>query len=296
MTNKVKLDRALLSDLDKSNFLATNLGVFPLEVTEDGLVLSKKGFVCTLIMVSSVLTIICGQCYSPSSMFGATSADVFLNVLQWVFMNWAVVSLAINVIRRRGVLYFIIFNLTVCKEAVEKQGIAWTPYRPYVISYSTAVTLLSVMFIDLIVSVEEVKDFFYLIAYYYTAVLNIEALSLFLWFAFNLAEAFRGLVIAVDRKTDYLHLEHLIKLHLVLSECCEKLNDVYSLEFLFSIASVSITALTDVYQSVVSIRRSDDLVTIAIYFVWTLNAICLGFRMINACEYLKSQVNVKFYQ
>ncbi|KAE8573807.1 Gustatory receptor 151 [Halyomorpha halys] len=290
MGQRSKADREMLSDLSANMRMAKYLGMFPAELSGTRLAHSATGLACTFLMVLLVSANVLIQIFDPSYLMNSFSkADTLANVAVWICMNCTVISLPIVAVRRRRSLNLIISNLMAFKETFKKQNILWNPTRPYVLSSCFDIYLLFLMLFDLIYSVTELTDVSYTIAYYYNSILLNEAQSQFMWFALNIAEAYNCLRQSVDRVLSYKDFEYLIKFHLTLSECCQELNDAYSMQFLFSFATVSIVFLNGSFSMITGILHQIGRGEIFIYLFWVLNYLAMGFRLINACEFLKKE-------
>lgn len=280
-------------DLRVNMRLARYLGLFPVEMSEAGLAHSAPWLATTFLMVLLVSANVLLQIFFPSSLMNSFSkADTLVNMSVWICMNCTVITLPMVAIRQRRSLNFIITNLTAVKETFRKQGVPWKPGRPYVVSFGFDVYFILLMLCDMIYTASELTDISYIMTYYYNSILLNEAQSQFIWFAFNIAEAYKGLRKSVDRVLSYKDFEYLIKFHLTLSECCQELNQAYSMQFLFSFATVSIVFLNGSFTVITGLLRQTDRGEIVIYIFWVLNYLTICFRTINACEFLKKEVSL----
>lgn len=286
------IDDDLVEDFNKCRVVSLLLGVFPLTLANNRMVVTFWGLFCSFLMVTVQVASFLLQAFlihQKKMQATDTSKNVVFAVISGM-LRFSVTLSLINVIRRKRLLLEIIQEVSELKIFLEVSGISWKPKRRVLFTVLLPVLFIVANILDTIfyhMKLRHAAKTFSLCSLF-TVVMWV--FSNFLWFTDTLAECFRGLAFCIKPSCSGHHLQRLMKLHHLLSATSNTLNHIDSLGFTVGYLASFFFSLYHAYVFLEHLLTKYHFLRISAYLISALIPLTFCFTIVGSCERVKRQV------
>lgn len=291
----VEIDTDLLINFQKSHRVSSLIGVFPLKLVDNDLMISKPRLICSSFMLTFLLTCISLQLSTPQheSYAKPSYAQQISFYFDYGALNVAIVVRLWSTLRGRKRFLFVLRVLSRTKRSLDGAGISWRPKQTFWTSAIQSVLFMCSNFIDPLTSDGTVFGLANTLSYYFLVLAVIWIYTDFMWFADNLAEGFRGLNSNLPHARTAGDVEFLLKCHYLLTKSSTELDAASSAGLSFTFFSSFFILFFSVHDGIVSVLVGLPLTSTLSSFFWAVLMMILFFRIVNSASHVYYQVYCK---
>lgn len=285
-----RIDSEVVKHFNKTSWATLLLGGFPLKLKNDDLIISFWGlsgtfFLITLLMTSAVI-----QIYSPGEMAICTIVECILIWLDYGLLHLAVFVFLFKAIRHRRLVFNIIQELSQIKIFLELSGIDWKPRsKAYIAGFLTLVIFATKIYqpFQFYITLGYAANF---IAFYYLIFIIIWVVCQFMWFADLLKHCFEGIARRVKGAESGVELQHLMKLHYLVSAVSNQLSSLYSFLLTVSFIAFFFMALTRGYVLITYAPTRTYIFLKYLNILMAVILVLLCYGIVSSCEQVRNKV------